>query len=1084
MPLCKVVLSAVCLLAAAAGPSGELRESLEEFVSAFRAGNAPRLTVLWSEQSPSLGSDRKRVSRLVEDGADIDLAFAEAAEQQDRGVAQLELRRRSAPATVLEVYELQLRREEDGWHVWSLTSVERDNARRVLDATAEQRPALLKRGTRELTQELLHLGAESMDAGEVDRAHAALTAAEDLARRYDDPVARSAAARGLCHVEYARGDLPAATSHCEAALNFARSSGDRRAIARSLSNLSNVDSVTGDYTRAEDGLEEALDLYRMAADKVGEANTFNALGILRSSQGDSAGGSAWFEKAEAIYREINDLTGLSNVLNNLGANHSQQGEYAEALSYLRQALQASRSVDDVYGAANALGNMGNVLNMQGRYLEALAAYEQCLAAHERLGNLDTVSTVLAGIGMMYQKLGNRPQAVAHLEKSVEVAGRIGFKYGMAIALHNLASVWSEEGDHRRALTYYEKSLAIDTELENRSGIASALSDIGRIQAALGNLEQARQSFDKSLAMAREINDQETLFVVFANQAEMAEKGGELEKALDDAGRALELATHMGRLERQWPTHAFLGRIHRKRGELTEARAETERAVAMVEELRRGIPGEEMSQQAFEKKVQPYHEMVGILLEQGDVGTAFEYAERAKARVLLDVLRHGRTDVSAAMTDAERAREKELLAQVVNVSRELRDKSADPAADTAALAADLRKARLDHEAFFNSLYAAHPQLRIEQGDIAPIRAREAGQLLGADRDSALVEFVVAEEMTYLFVLARGADGAAELTAHTIKIAQKELEEEVRRFRDLVAARDLTYAPAARALYDRLLRPAETRFRRAKEICIVADGVLWELPFQALMPAGGEFVLDRHALFYAPSAAVLREILTRQPRTESRRLLAFANPVVPAETISRVRDVYRDVSMAPLPQTEEEIRRIASLYGAGNSRVYVRADAREEVVKKEAGQGDVLHFATHGIFDDQNAMDSRLLLSPSSSGAEDGFLEAREIMRLSLQADLAVLSACETARGRVGAGEGLIGMSWALLVAGCPTSVVSQWKVSSASTTHLMIDLHRGLRAQAKKSKAEALRQAALRTRATRPYRHPFYWAAFVVVGNGR
>jgi CHAT domain-containing protein len=207
-------------------------------------------------------------------------------------------------------------------------------------------------------------------------------------------------------------------------------------------------------------------------------------------------------------------------------------------------------------------------------------------------------------------------------------------------------------------------------------------------------------------------------------------------------------------------------------------------------------------------------------------------------------------------------------------------------------------------------------------------------------------------------------------------------------------------------------------------------------------------------------------------------------VPAETISRVSDVYRDVSMAPLPQTEEEIRRIASLYGAGNSRVYVRADAREEVVKKEAGQGDVLHFATHGIFDDQNAMDSRLLLSPSSSGAEDGFLEAREIMRLSLQADLAVLSACETARGRVGAGEGLIGMSWALLVAGCPTSVVSQWKVSSASTTHLMIDLHRGLRAQAKKSKAEALRQAALRTRATRPYRHPFYWAAFVVVGNGR
>ncbi|HEY8132770.1 MAG TPA: CHAT domain-containing protein [Thermoanaerobaculia bacterium] len=115
-----------------------------------------------------------------------------------------------------------------------------------------------------------------------------------------------------------------------------------------------------------------------------------------------------------------------------------------------------------------------------------------------------------------------------------------------------------------------------------------------------------------------------------------------------------------------------------------------------------------------------------------------------------------------------------------------------------------------------------------------------------------------------------------------------------------------------------------------------------------------------------------------------------------------------------------------------------------------------------------------------------LEAREIMRLDLAADLAVLSACETGRGRVGAGEGLIGVSWAFFVAGCPTTVVSQWKVSSASTTELMIEFHRLLRTagQENRTRAETLRRAALKVRANRAYRHPFYWAAFVLIGDGQ
>src|SRR5262249_23275751 len=155
----------------------------------------------------------------------------------------------------------------------------------------------------------------------------------------------------------------------------------------------------------------------------------------------------------------------------------------------------------------------------------------------------------------------------------------------------------------------------------------------------------------------------------------------------------------------------------------------------------------------------------------------------------------------------------------------------------------------------------------------------------------------------------------------------------------------------------------------------------------------------------------------------------------------------------------------LYGARQSKVYTGAEAREERVKAEAPGYRVLHFATHGILDTTSPMYSHLVLSQQADHSEeDGLLEAWEVMDLDLNADVVVLAACETARGRVSAGEGLIGMSWAFFVAGSPTTVASQWKVESTSTTQLMLEFHRNLKAgiqgPTRISKAKALQLASL------------------------
>jgi CHAT domain-containing protein len=147
--------------------------------------------------------------------------------------------------------------------------------------------------------------------------------------------------------------------------------------------------------------------------------------------------------------------------------------------------------------------------------------------------------------------------------------------------------------------------------------------------------------------------------------------------------------------------------------------------------------------------------------------------------------------------------------------------------------------------------------------------------------------------------------------------------------------------------------------------------------------------------------------------------------------------------------------------------------------------VVHVATHGILNDADPMSSHLMLAPSGEGvsAEDGRLQARELMALGLDADLVVLSGCETAKGRTGQGEGVIGLTWALFIAGVPTTVVSQWQVESESTERLMAGLHRRLAASSSAMPAEALRSSAVSMLASDQYRHPFYWAGFIVVGDG-
>jgi CHAT domain-containing protein len=278
---------------------------------------------------------------------------------------------------------------------------------------------------------------------------------------------------------------------------------------------------------------------------------------------------------------------------------------------------------------------------------------------------------------------------------------------------------------------------------------------------------------------------------------------------------------------------------------------------------------------------------------------------------------------------------------------------------------------------------------------------------------------------------------------------------------------------------------------KHLFIIPDGGLWNLPFQALQDHNHHYLLEKYSIAYAPSLTAVREMIRlRESRkaldTNAATLLAMGDPLLQGAVRTQFEAVFRNEKLPRLPEAGKEVRALGRLYGSPQSHIYVGTQAREDRFKEEAGNFKVLHLATHGFLDDANPMYSNVALSSGDGGREDGLLEAWEVLNMELKADLVVLSACETARGRVGGGEGMVGLTWAFFVAGVPTTVASQWKVESASTSQLMLSFHRNLKSAAKDKAgfavARALQQAEIELLHDKKYSHPFYWAGFVVMGD--
>jgi CHAT domain-containing protein/uncharacterized protein HemY len=823
-----------------------------------------------------------------------------------------------------------------------------------------------------------------------------------------------------------------------------------------------------------------------------------------TQQGERSQAFVTLRLIQLIGEKISKESAVAFAVNRIGFIYWARGEFQRALEMFTKHLSMNVVVRDRAMTARTLNNSGSMKNYLGDYTGALADNLQGLKISEELGDKTLISIALNNLGTIHGAQGNHAQALEYFQRALKLAQASGDKSMIASALTNIGTTYHANREYEPALDYYRQSLVLREELNDKRMAALTLNNIGVLYREQGDYTRALEYYGQSLALRRKFEDQAGTVTVLNHIANIHNLQGDFAQALQITGQVIDIATRIANPQQLWRAYEISGRAHKALKHFDEAEKAFTNSIAIVEKMRQRTGGSELAKQRFfEDKLPPYIDMVDLSVSRGRPVDALTYAELAKARTLLDVVQTGRVQITKAMTpeelEMERASNAELGAVNTQILEE-RQKRQPNQKRIAELEQLREKDRLAHEAFLTSLYVKHPELRIQRGEIDPITITETAELL-SDTGAALLEFVVAEEKSYLLVATKQRkDSAPQINLYSLDVTAKQLSERITDFRRMLSDRDLSYDTTARQLYDLLLKPAEQQLLGKKALCIVPDKALWELPFQALQVKPGVHLIEDYSLFYAPSLTVLREMIkkrgasTREPATvrvspshNARSLFALGNPRSSNGTPARIKASASD--NAGLPESEREVKTLAELYGQSNSRVLFGAEARERRVKLEAPKYGVLHFATHGFLDSRNPMFSYLALAQVAGDPnEDGLLEAREIVNMDLHAELAVLSACETARGRVGAGEGVIGMSWALFVAGVPTTVASQWKVDSASTTTLMIAFHRrltryGWNTKAKETKAESLRQAALELLHSPRYRHPFYWAGFVMVGDG-
>jgi CHAT domain-containing protein len=853
----------------------------------------------------------------------------------------------------------------------------------------------------------------------------------------------------------------------------------------------------GQLAKAEAGYRAALEAGQAGDTAWGEslqaASTLAKLGNIVRLQSRLDEAAQIQERALKIRERLApDSLAVADSLNHLAMVAFDRGNPEAMSGYLQRALAIVERSPDSLEMANVQSTMGIQGMDHGHWADAAAGFQRAAEILERRspGTIQ-MATNLARLGAMSRMLGDEESAVEQLRRALAIREKLApASIGTAVILSNLGLIARERGDLDEAADRFRLSLAISEKaVPNGLGVSGNLNALGIIAQMQGKLDEAWSLNSRALEISKQLPNRYDEANIRNSLASIAEARGDLSVAMDLRQQSLALLEQWApAVIEKAETLQQLGNLYRRTGRLDQAAQFLTRAVDELESHVGKIGGSQDLQAAFRARHEEiYLAAIDVELERGRSAEAFHLVERSRARSFLTLLAERDLTFSGDLPDALERSRRDNAASYDRTLRELARTPADGTEAREALRRELVRLRQERDQIASEIRQVSPRLAALRQP-QPFDLEAARKIL--DPGTLALSYSVGKDKTALFAVTR--DGG--LQVKILPVGEERLRREVEGFLERVRSQQ---APMA-DLYRELIGPVADLVERSERVLILPDGPLHRLPFGALAH-GGRFLIEEKPLHTALSLTVYGTLRSSSAATGN--LVAFGDPRFP-KSMQAKRGIrsglspgLRSFDWSSLPYSRSEVERIAGVYPG--ARVYLGEEATEERAKS-IRDARILHFATHGYTDDRSPLDSALVLTIPEELAhrENGLLQVWEIFEgVRINADLVVLSACESALGRELSGEGLIGLTRAFQYAGARSVAASLWNVADQVTAELMARFHRHLAAGLPKDQAlraaqlELIREPLEITTAKGQALEmdasaPFFWAAFQLFGDWR
>ncbi len=899
---------------------------------------------------------------------------------------------------------------------------------------------------------------------------------------------------------------------------------EEQIISASLYSL--FSSEKSDKDKTQKYSEQAILLSKKVSSAKAKAYAHFCKGMFEYYYGKMKAATDFFEKASLHAQETDDVFIKSQALIYVGYSYLRDGNPYQAVDKMNLALQESEKYDYQKGIAIsyfAIAFLNYYINEKQKALEFFKKSDSLYPA-----NFEWMekARIVTAIGLIYMEFGELEVAESNFQKAITDYEKVNYLLGKLTTLTLLADTYLLKSDLNKAKQTYELAFKLSLKTGDKFRIAN-------IKEGLGNVEFRGNNFDKALKNYLEAsqiyNDIGVKLPVIENLlGNTYQQKGDYKRARDFYNSALKTNRKTKDFLQLSETLYNFSKLEIIENNSGEALNNIKESITLTENLYTDVANANLKSSYFSTVFDRYELFINILMKTNKQNPiedlsiqALQAAEKSRARVMLENLSLSESEFRKDADIETLKREKEIRVLLNSKADKLTDLLSQNAekSETDKISSEINELENELESIKGELKQKSPLYSAIKNPV-PFDVAEFQQNI-LDDNSLLLEFSFGKDESYLWLVGKAEVSSyvlpprAEIETHIENLratfASREIKEgeEVEDYQKRISEAESNYQQEAKELSNQLFGQIADKLLN-KRLIIVPDGKLHYFPVSALpLPnsASDEPILLTNETVYEPSAQTLSLLAKsrNQSVTATKNLLVFSDPIFTSDdarfsaenkpfdnsnTGTAPSDKFRFVEslskLTRLPASKDESDSIIKIIGASETDVFsgFRAN-REQLLNVKTEDYKILHFATHGLTNEQHPELSGIILSRFDEKGQklDESFRIHDIYGLNLNADLVVLSACETGIGKEVKGEGLMSLNNAFLQTGAKSVMASLWKVEDGATLELMKTFY-GAMAGENLTPSQALRAAQIKLRRNPQYQSPFYWAAFTVQGDFR